>query len=50
MARVREIDNRRVKALTGCNEWDSFTVNCVLLDYNVYSVEYIMYRVGAKIM
>jgi hypothetical protein len=50
MARVREIDNPRVMELTGCNECDQITVVCVHVVYNVYSVKYIIYRVGAKLI
>jgi hypothetical protein len=50
MATVRKIDCPRVIALTGCNDCDQVTVVRVYVDYNVYSVEYILYRVGAKLM
>jgi hypothetical protein len=50
MARVRKIDNPRFIALTGCNECDQITVVRDYVVYNLYSVNYIMYRVGAKLM
>jgi hypothetical protein len=50
MATVRKIDRPRVIALTGFNDCDQVTVVRVYVDYNVYSVEYISYRVGAKLM
>jgi hypothetical protein len=50
MARVRKSDRSRVIALPGCNDRDQVTVVRVYVDYNLYSVEYIMYRVRAKLM